>query len=335
MLKLNFLMLAAALMVLLTFSCQAQQSTVYMSVLTNKAFISGAANPRTGFFWQHPDEDTLWHQIGPINTRNFQVAVGPRSSGRTLYMATGPGVLKSSDRGATWLYTTDWKITEVLWVTPDPNDSGTVYAATAYGIFKTTDGCKTWKEMNHGLGSTFTQCVIADHNSPNTLYCAADDGVYKTEDGAATWKKLGLNVGGVHLIAQHPRERKKLAVATEDHGIYMSDDGGMTWNKSESGIEHSTFFTVVYDPVNPETMYAGGYMTGVYKSVDGGKSWKWLCKGLEYPKVHSIAVDPTNNNRVYAGTLWGGVFRSDDGGASWRNVGHMGSQVYFLTILPF
>lgn len=320
---------------LLSPSGQAQQPTVYISVLTNKQFIAGAANPRTGLFIQHPADDTTWRHSGPINTRNFQVAVGPRSNGKTLYMATGPGVLKSTDAGASWLYTTDWRITEVLWVSPDPHDDNTVYCATAYGIFKTVDGCKTWEEMNRGLGSTFTQCVIIDHGQPDKLYCAADDGAYVSEDGAANWHRLGLTVGGVHMIAQHPVDPKKLAVATEDHGLYLTDNGGASWTKSESGIEHETFFTVVYDPVNPEILFAGGYMTGVYKSTDGGKSWKWLCSGLEYPKIHAIAVDPTNNSRVYAGTLWGGVYRSDDGGTSWRNVGHMGSQVYYLTILPF
>jgi photosystem II stability/assembly factor-like uncharacterized protein len=314
---------------------QAQHSTVYVSVLTNKQFIAGAANPHTGLFIQHPADDTTWQHSGPINTRNFQVAVGPGSKGRTLYLATGPGVLRSTNGGASWTYTTGWKITEVLWVAPDTHNDSIVYCATAYGIYKTVDGCKTWTEMNRGLGTAFTQCVILDQSRPNMLYCATDDGAYVSDDGAANWRRLGLSVGGVHLIAQHPTDPRKLAVATEDHGLYLTHDGGATWTKSESGVEHATFFTVVYDPVNPEILYAGGYMTGVYKSVDGGKSWKWLCNGLQYPKVHSIAVDPTNNNRVYAGTLWGGVYRSDDGGMSWRNVGHMGSQVYYLTILPY
>ena len=324
-----------ALVVLSPLTGRAQQSTVYVSVLTNKQFIAGAANPHTGLFIQHPADDTSWQHSGPINTRNFQVAVGPGSNGRTLYLATGPGVLKSTDAGTSWLYTTDWRITEVLWVAPDQRNDSIVYCATAYGVFKTVDGCKTWREMNHGLGSTYTQCVILDHDRPNKLYCAADDGAYVSDDGAASWRRLDLSIGGVHLIAQHPTDPQKLAVATEDHGLYLTDNGGASWTRSESGIEHATFFTIVYDPVNPEILYAGGYMTGVYKTVDGGKSWKWLCNGLQHPKVHSIAVDPANHNRVYAGTLWGGVYRSDDDGMSWRNVGQMGSQVYYLTILPF
>ncbi len=60
-----------------------------------------------------------------------------------------------------------------------------------------------------------------------------------------------------------------------------------------------------------------------------------MISGIGPAKVHAIAVDPTDHNRVYAGTLWDGTFRSDDGGAAWRNVGQTGSQVYYLTILPY
>ncbi len=134
--------------VLLLSAGMAQQSTVYVSVLINKQFITGAANPQTGFFLQRPAEDTVWHHAGPVNTRNFCVAPGPGSKGRVLYLATGPGVLKSTDGGAHWRTVTDWRITEVMWVAPDPVDSSTVYCATAYGIYRTTDGSRTWHEMN-------------------------------------------------------------------------------------------------------------------------------------------------------------------------------------------
>ncbi len=329
--KLTALALALSL---LSLPGSAQQSTVYVSVLQNARFIVGAANLTTGLFVQHPADDTVWEHRGPVNTRNFGVAAGPGSKGGVLYLATGGGVLKSTNAGASWVTTTDWRITEVLCVTPHPLNDSVVYCATAYGVFKTADGCRTWTEANHGLGSTYTQSVIVDYSDPKKLYCAAGDGVYFSKDGAATWHRMGLSVGAVHAVAQHPSNARRFAVATES-GLYFTEDDGTCWTKSESGIEHETFYTIVYDPVRPEVLYAGGYMTGVYKSTDGGKNWKWSMKGLDYPKIHSIAVDPTNHARVYAGTLWGGVYRSDDGGMSWRHTGLTGAEVYSLMILPF
>jgi photosystem II stability/assembly factor-like uncharacterized protein len=87
--------------------------------------------------------------------------------------------------------------------------------------------------------------------------------------------------------------------------------------------------------VNPEIVYAGGYVTGVYKSVDGAKSWKRMNEGLANLTVHGIAVDPRDHNHVYAATLWGGVFGSLDGGANWKSAGLGGSQVWSIVINTF
>jgi photosystem II stability/assembly factor-like uncharacterized protein len=96
-----------------------------------------------------------------------------------------------------------------------------------------------------------------------------------------------------------------------------------------------TFYSVAFDPVNPEIVYAGGYVTGVYKSLDGAKSWKRMNEGLGNLNVHGIGVDPLDHNRVYAATLWGGVYTSGDGGATWKNAGLTGAQVWNIVIATF
>jgi photosystem II stability/assembly factor-like uncharacterized protein len=217
-------------------------------------------------------------------------------------------------------------------VAPDQRDLNTVYIASAYGIFKTTDGCKTWVESNRGLACTFAPCVIVDNADSRTLYCATEEGAYRSDDGAASWTRMGLSVGGVRVIAQHPRDRSMLIAGTEDNGIYITRNGGKWWTKSESGVDHTTCYTFAFNPQNPETVYAGGYVTGVYKSADGGNSWKRVNNGLTSLNIHSLAVDPADGERVYAAAYWGGVFRTDDGGNEWRNVGHADSQVWTVIV---
>jgi photosystem II stability/assembly factor-like uncharacterized protein len=310
-------------------------STVYASVVATHLFVVGGANPRTGLFLQHPGEDTTWRHVGPNNIRAFSLAVPTQERGRVLYIASGNGVQKSTDGGATWKITTDWRITEVLWVAPDPRDTNTVYCATEFGIFKTTDGCATWKEMNRGLTSRFTQCVIVDRALPGKVYSATEDGLFQSTDGAATWTRMGLSVGGTRVIAQHPSDPGTLLAGTESYGIYVSRDGGNVWVRSEAGVDHATFYTIAFDPTGPDTVYAGGYVTGVYKSTDGAKSWRRVNDGLGHLNIHAIAVDPTDGRRVYAATMWGGVYRTDNGGASWRPAGLGGAEVWNLAIQPF
>lgn len=313
----------------------AQQSTVYASVLSTKLFVVGAANPNTGLYYQHPSEDTTWHQTGATRIRAFGLATDASSKGKTLYIASGNGVHKTTDGGATWRITTGWEITEVQCVTPDPTNKDVVYIATPYGVYKTMDGCATWKQMNAGLAFPFfAQSIIIDHSDPKTLYCALEEGVYVSHDAAVSWKRTGLHVANARVIVQHPNDPKTLFVGTEDKGIYFTSNGGKWWSKIEAGIDHGTFYAIAYDPSHPDTMYAGGYVTGVYKSVDRGVTWARRYNGLDYLSIHSLAVDPTNSNRVYAGTIWGGIYRSDNGGENWKSVGLPAAEVWTIVIQP-
>jgi len=122
---------------------QTPESTVYVSVVATKLFVVGAANPQTGIHFQHPSADTVWQHTGPVNIRAFGVAIQPGSDRKILYIASGNGVHKSTDGGATWKITTGWNITEVLSVSPDPFDPERMYCTTPYGVFRTTDDCRT------------------------------------------------------------------------------------------------------------------------------------------------------------------------------------------------
>jgi len=313
----------------------AQESTVYITILSTKLFVAGAANPPTGLFYQKPTDDTTWNYLGGKNSRAFGLAVHAPAAGQLIYIAAGNGVHRTTDDGKSWKITTGWEITEVLSVAIDPTNSATVYIATAYGIYKTSDGGATWKQMNNGLTATFSSGVIVDHRNSKVLYCATEDGVFGSDDGAENWHKLNLPVTNIRVVAQHPRDQQMLFAGTENDGIYISRDGGKAWAESNIGSDHRTFYTIVFNPNHPEIMYAGGYATGVYKSMNGGKSWQRYHEGLMNLNIHALAVDPANSSRVYAGTMGSGVFRSDDGGITWRQAGLSGAQVSAMSIQPF
>jgi photosystem II stability/assembly factor-like uncharacterized protein len=312
-----------------------QESMVYVSVLSTKLFVVGAANPETGVFYKKTTDDTVWQHTGPKNIRDFGVAVHTPSRGQLICIAAGNGLHKTTDGGKTWKTTTGWQVTEVLSVAIDKVNPNFILCTTPYGVFRTLDGGTTWVERNNGINQLFVSSVIIDYSDSNTLFCSTEDGVYKSGDQGNSWKRTGLSVGGVRVVVQHPKDPNTLIAGTDDYGIYMTHSGGTYWEKCAAGLDHSTFYAIVFDPNNPQILYAGGYVTGVYKSIDGGQSWKRMNDGLTNLNIHSLAVDPTNSNRVYAGTLWSGVFRSLDGGASWRSAGLTGSQVWTITVQPF
>jgi photosystem II stability/assembly factor-like uncharacterized protein len=323
------------LAVLLPAALLSQESTIYVSVLSTKLFVVGAANPETGVFYKKTTDDTVWQHMGPKTIRDFGLAVHTPLRGQLVCIAAGNGVHQTSDGGTTWKITTGWEITEVLCVTIDKTDPKFILCATPYGVFRTLDGGTTWLECNNGIKQLFTSCILIDDSNSNIVYCSTEDGVYRSDNRGDSWTRSGLSVGGVRTIVQHPKDANTLFVGTDDFGIYVTHNAGKYWEKCAAGLDHSTFYALAIDPGNPQVMYAGGYVTGVYKSTDGGQSWRRTNDGLTNLNIHSLAVDPTNSSRVYAGTMWSGVFRSLDGGASWRPAGLTGSQVWSISVQPF
>ena len=75
--------------------------------------------------------------------------------------------------------------------------------------------------------------------------------------------------------------------------------------------------TTVFDPINPQVVYAGTWGSGVYKSADGGLSWQPINQGLSNYYINSFSIDPVNPTILYAGTYKDQVFKSKDGGENW------------------
>ena len=80
---------------------------------------------------------------------------------------------------------------------------------------------------------------------PQTVYAGTGRGVFKTTDGGATWRAAndGLFDG------------KESAYEHE-------------WRLSEGYVQ-----TLVVDPGDAETVYAGIHQRGLFKSTNGGASW--------------------------------------------------------------
>src|SRR5882762_4679096 len=115
--------------------------------------------------------------------------------------------------------------------------------------------------------------LVIDPLTPTTLYAGTPGGMFKSTDGGATWSASAL-VNTISALAIDPLTPNILYAAVSG-GIFKSTDGGVTWDRSgdlPGGV-------LVFDPLNPTTLYAGGVGTSndtpgdLYKSTDGGASW--------------------------------------------------------------
>jgi photosystem II stability/assembly factor-like uncharacterized protein len=242
-----------------------------------------------------------------------------------------------------------------------PGEPNTYYfGAVAGGIWKTTDGGAIWKPVFDKVRSTSSIGALAvaasDHN---TIYAGSGeaalrgnitygDGVYKSVDGGKHWRNIGLKDSRhIGAIIVHPENPKIVFVAAvghafgpnEERGVYRTTDGGATWKKVLGKDENTGAIDVVFDPHNPNTLFAalyqvrrqpwffssGGEGSGLYRSMDGGDTWQHL-EGHGLPEGVlgriGVTVSGADSDRVYAiiEAKEGGIFRSSDGGDSWEKI---------------
>ncbi len=85
---------------------------------------------------------------------------------------------------------------------------------------------------------------------------------------------------------------------------------------SSNGPFGGTVNTLVIDPQNPSTLYAGTD-AGVFKSTDAGGQWTAVNQGLSNLEIVALVIDPQTPTILYAAQFLGGIFKSTDGGGQW------------------
>jgi photosystem II stability/assembly factor-like uncharacterized protein len=260
------------------------------------------AGTRTGAF-KSTDGGMNW---SPINTgltvRNIVELVVDPVSPSTLYLAaydvyafSGNGIYKSTDGGAHWsLANNQLTNSHVMSLAIDPKTPSTLYAGTYGGpVFKTVDGANTWTPSSNPQTLNFVVSIAIDPVTPTNIYAGAsmsNGGVFKSTDGGASWQRVA-NGSSVAVNPLNPS-----IVFVSGGGLLRSTDSGNNWTSlGNHGGE------VVFDPVNPLTIYLLKGWEGLQKSTDGGDSWSTVNNGLDYLGVQSLVVNPARPATIYAG----------------------------------
>jgi photosystem II stability/assembly factor-like uncharacterized protein len=295
----------------------ARTQAIVSAVLLACAAVSAAENP--GY------DPALfgalkWRNIGPTRGGRSLAAAGSASRPNEYYFgATGGGLWKTTDGGATWAPVTDGQIksSSVGAVAVAPSNPDVVYL---------------------GMGETQLRGNIMQ-----------GDGVYKSADAGRTWKHVGLaDTQAIARVRIHPTNPDIAFVAAlghpygpnEERGVFRTTDGGATWKRVLFRNGGTGAADLSIDPHDPRVIYAGlwevyrkpwilwsgGAGSGLFKSADGGDTWTEITRSPGLPKGMlgkvSVSVSPADSRRVFAlvEAEDGGLFRSDDAGSTWTKV---------------
>ncbi|MEM7535275.1 MAG: hypothetical protein AAF639_24070, partial [Chloroflexota bacterium] len=149
--------------------------------------------------------------------------------------------------------------------------------------------------------------------------------------------------GRVTALAIPPSDSDTIYVATSTGGLWKSTDGGDSFVPLTNDRVEYAFQSLVIDPQNEDTIYAGTgqfttfYGTGLLKSTDAGATWTALGKEtFGALMLTGVFVHPNDSDTLVVTTatlgkletakkLPGeqpapGIYRSSDGGQTWTMV---------------
>ncbi len=259
-------------------------------------------------------EGLRFRNIGPFRGGRVTAVAGVRGQRNVHFQgATGGGVWKTTDAGASWEPVSDkfFRTGSVGAVAVAESDPNVVWAGMGEAPIR--------GNVSHG------------------------DGVWRSTDAGRTWRHLGLEATRqIAALRVHPKDPDTAWVAaqgkvwgpSEERGVYRTRDGGKSWTRVLFVDANTGASDLALDPTNPRVLYAGMWQVvrrpwelvsggpggGLYRSDDGGDTWTRLTKGLPegtWGKV-GVSASGAKPGRVFAmvEAEKGGLFRSEDWGES-------------------
>jgi photosystem II stability/assembly factor-like uncharacterized protein len=219
-----------------------------------------------------------------------------RSGGEGPKAASGSGLFKSTDGGATWT---------------DLNE------ASAKGLPP-----KPWGRL----------AIATAPSKPGLIYACFEaempkDGLYRSDDGGKTWTALDRSQNMIwrpfyfaNLIVDPHDENR---IYKPDGSLIMSTDGGRSFSNIASGA-HGDFHDVWINPNNTDHVITGDD-GGIWYSYDGGSHW-WKAENLPISQFYHVSVDMDRPYHVYGGlqdnSSWVGASQYPGGVTNhqWENV---------------
>lgn len=275
-----------------------------------------------------------FRSVGPSRGGRVTAVAGVIQEPDVFFLgATGGGVWRTDDRGASW-----------------HNVSDGFFSTGSIGAIDIADSDPN--VIYVGTGSTGLRSNVITGR-----------GVYGSTDGGENWSFLGLrDAGQIGDVVVDPRDANVVFVAAlgngfrnnEERGVYRSRDGGITWEQVLYLSDAVGFNDLALDTKNPRRIFAAAWKAqrkpwtiesgsadpaehGLYRSVDGGTEWSRVDLPTGDAAVGKIAVEvsPADPSRVWAlveaEEPARGLYRSDDGGRSFRKINGQTS----LTYRPF
>ncbi len=186
-----------------------------------------------------------------------------------------------------------------------------------------TSGTTTWQGI--GPNARSITALATEPGQMLTIFAgSAGQGLFRSLDGGESWAadNTGLPSSATVNSIVIDQTQSGLIYLGTDQGVFLSNDNGDHWQSASRGLPAGAgdaVTTLLLNPDDATTIYAGTAQNGVYISHDGAKSWSASAQGLPAgATVHALLAEESGQTLLlYAAIAGAGVYQSKDGGANW------------------
>ncbi|HUT25106.1 MAG TPA: DUF4214 domain-containing protein, partial [Sumerlaeia bacterium] len=319
--------------------------------------------------YKSTDRGASWRPADSgMRGRSVRAVEGCPSNPSVLYAAGLAGILRSDDGGSIWTalpISAQPEINKVSEIVVDPSDPDIFYfgGMTNYYLHpifgKSRDGGQTdvapargWCFAHDPIISDMNavHLIVLDPLNSETVYVGLVGAIYRTPNWGAT-NVTSAVPSSVAAVAFDPTDSNHIYLGLglrTPEGVTLLEtwDAAETWVAIAGPDEALGISDLVWDPIQPDVLYAATYGSGVYKGTSRDTPTPtptatptptppypigedgWTTFGLQETSVGFLIQ---SGDLLYAGT-YKGVFRrdlaSDDGWTSWGLQGKRVADIY-------
>lgn len=193
-----------------------------------------------------------------------------------LLAASGKGIYRSSDPLKGWeqISLGNGLDDRIMAVYINPDRPETIWAGTAKsGLVVSRDGGTTWVKAGGAVDGVPVSSIASDPKRPDYIYVGTIQTFYLSRDNGQTWTRRGGNLplGNYTSILINPHNTDEILISSAldtDGGIFISSDAGNKWKRLDTKdmkLASRRFWTMTYDPRDPNRIFAGTHSGGVYR----------------------------------------------------------------------
>jgi len=212
----------------------------------------------------------------------------------------------------------------ILRLAQNPDNRNTVMALHEgnTGVSVTADFGAGWSLSSAFIGGFQDRFIGFNPNDTANIFYTGETEIEEsyimaTHNSGATWTKVeAIQSHCTHGIAFHPSDKNRM-VSYGEGRIAKSTDQGITWTWPGTPVPEY-IYKVIYDPANPEILYASGAKNGpnegvrIHRSTDGGDSWHVFYEEV-IENSNGIMDIHLYDNKLIIYTLVNGVYYLDLG----------------------